>query len=167
MNSIFTHPSGAQLFQGDIEDVRRLLRTKHPTLRVIGLFAHEHQPDDPSDHYTMIKLGYHDGYHLGPVMMSKTANIADHASDIIANKLREGISCLSSCAAGINRSGLVSALTAMKVLNIQPDEAIRMVREGRGEHWGMTALANPRFVEIVHQMKDRAGLKESWTVWQR
>lgn len=167
MNSIFTHPSGAQLWQGDMDDVRRLLKNPHDTVKVIGLFAEEFQPHDPFGHYELLKLGYGDRYRASPVELSKIANIADGASDTLADRIRSGKSVLSSCAAGINRSGLVSALTLMKLTGMDPESAIDQVRERRGEHYGMIALANPNFVEIVRKMKDTSGLKEAWTTWVR
>lgn len=167
MNSIFEHPSGARLWQGDMSDVRNLLNDPHDEIRVIGLFAREYQPNDRNEHYEMIKLGFEDTSVRDPIVLSKISNYADHASDMLADRLRRGVSAMSSCAAGINRSGLVTALTLMKLTGKDPSRAIQQVRERRGEHWGMTALANPRFVEIVHQMHDVAGLKEAWTVWMR
>jgi hypothetical protein len=148
-------------------DVDRLLRLHNGKISVIGLFAQEYQPDDPSGRYELIKTGYDDNSQAGPVELSSISNLADDAADLFSTRLREGKSCLSSCAAGLNRSGLVSALTIMKAAGLDPAAAIDTVRKNRDAQQGMSALSNPRFVETIHKMGPTAGSKSTWTTWRR
>lgn len=167
MDLIFTHQSGAQLWQGDMYDVDRLLRLPNERIKVIGLFAQEYQPDEDSGRYELIKNGFDDNPQADLVELSAAANTADDASDLFSNRLREGKSCLSSCRAGLNRSGLVSALTLMKVAGLGPRKAINLIRYSRTPQGGMAALSNPGFVETIHKMAPLVGSKATWSRWRR
>jgi hypothetical protein len=165
MDKIFTHQSGAQLWQGDNNDVKRLLRQEGAPISVIGLFAQEFQPEDPSGQFELLKIGYDDNSRAGGVELSQVANLADGAANTISDRLREGKHCLSSCWAGLNRSSLVSALTLMKVAGMGPREAVDHIRRSRRRQMGMTALCNPRFVEIIHRLAPTSGSKATYTEW--
>lgn len=167
MDLIYTHDSGAKLWQGNIDDVKDLLRRSDSDIRVIGLFAQEHQPDDPSGKYELIKTGYDDDPKFSDWQLEEVGKIADRASDIFSQRLREGRSCLSSCAAGLNRSGLISGLTLMKVAGMGPGDAVRHVQYRRKPQQGLEALFNPRFVELLHKMAASVGSKSTWTEWKR
>jgi protein-tyrosine phosphatase len=62
------------------------------------------------------------------------------ASDVV-QALEEGKTVLSSCAMGVTRSGLISALVLMQRYGISGREAVRRVRAGRPG-----ALSNSGFV---------------------
>jgi hypothetical protein len=146
-----------------MRDVERLLRVPDARFHVIGLFAQEYQPDDLLGRYELLKAGFDDNYDAGDVEMSAIAGTADDASDVISNRLRSGKTCVSSCAMGLNRSGLVSALALMKSANMGPSEAIGRIRRLRSPK----ALGNPKFVETIHKMGDIRGSKGAWTKWSR
>jgi len=146
-------------------DVDRLLRQRDDQISVIGLFAQEYQPDDPHGNFELIKIGYDDNPNAENVELSQVANLADGASDTFSDRLRNGKSCLSSCAAGLNRSGLVTALTLMKVAGMGPDEAVQHIRRLRDPQQGMSSLCNPRFVKIIHDLSTAAGSKSTFTEW--
>jgi len=165
MDRIFTHKSGAELWQGDKYDVNRLFRHEETPISVIGLFAQEYQPDDPLGRYELLKIGYDDNSGAEDVELSQVANLADGAADTLSDRLRAGKSCLSSCAMGLNRSGLVSALTLMKLTGMTPTEAVAQVRGMRRAQEGMQALCNPKFVEIIHRLAPTAGTKSTYTEW--
>lgn len=167
MNKIFTHKSGAQLWQGDRRDVERLIRHRDHPISVIGLFAQEYQPDDQHGSFELLKLGYDDNDGAESVELSQIANLADGAADTFSDRLRAGKSCLSSCWMGLNRSSLVTALTLMKVTSMSPDEAVRHIRRLRNPQQGMSALCNPRFVEIIHDLAPTSGSKATYTEWYR
>jgi hypothetical protein len=166
MDRIYIHPSGAELWQGGMYDVDRLLRLPSDKIRVIGLFAQEYQPDDPHGYYELLKSGFDDNPDAGPVELSKIASTADSASDTLSNRLRAGKSCLSSCAAGLNRSGIVTALTLMKVAGLDSTTAINTIRKRRPPQRGMSPLCNPKFVHILHKMQPVVGDKSTWTEWR-
>ena len=61
---------------------------------------------------------------------------------------RQGKRVLVTCAMGINRSGLVTAL-ALVFDGHSGEEAIRAVRQGRKHPSGMLALRNPYFCQVI------------------
>lgn len=167
MDLMFKHRSGATLWQGGMHDVEHLLHGARSPVQVIGLFALEYQPNDPSGRFELIKLGYHDSAALSPPVIEQVMSIANQASNTFSDRLRAGKSCLSSCAAGLNRSGLVTALTLMKVAGMAPDQAIQHIRESRKSPIDIGPLSNPLFVEIIHRMGPSTGAKRTWTRWSR
>jgi protein-tyrosine phosphatase len=72
------------------------------------------------------------------------------ASWLIAHRLRSGHRVLVTCFAGLNRSGVVSALALMR-LGLAPGDAIGAVRLARGPK----ALSNPAFVELLRGFDPR------------
>jgi hypothetical protein len=99
MNRIYAHQSGGELWQGGKSDVEALLRGEISKVSVIGLFAQEFQPESSNRRYELVKLGYDDNRWCDDDELKKVGLIANRASDIFSDKLRQGKSCLSSCAA--------------------------------------------------------------------
>lgn len=62
--------------------------------------------------------------------------------------VERGGKILITCMAGLNRSGLVTALTLMKVLNLPSHIAIMQVRSSRGPR----AISNPLFEKIIREV---------------
>lgn len=83
----------------------------------------------------------------------REAKIAMDASRVAADAIERGKRVLSTCHMGLNRSGLVSALTLLR-LRWTPEEAIAAIRHARGPN----ALTNPSFVDAIRRMRvaDRA-----------
>lgn len=77
----------------------------------------------------------------------KTLYQALAAAQQAAQAMAEGKKVLSTCFAGINRSGLVTALTLRIHLGCSGAEAVRMVKQRR-----MGALSNPQFVRVLEQL---------------
>jgi len=77
--------------------------------------------------------------------VSKAARIGTRA-------LRAGFPVLTSCRAGLNRSGLLSALILCQ-LGLDPKDAIDAVRESRS----IRALSNYRFVEAIYALGEGTG----------
>lgn len=166
MDRIYTHNSGAELWQGDRHDVIALLRKHSPKIHVIGLFAQEVQPEHDGP-YEILRMGYDDNARAREKELEMIKAAADRASDHFSDRLRQGKTCLSSCNMGLNRSGLVSALTLMKVAGMNPGQAVATVRGARTAQNGMFSLCNPRFVDLLHSMADRVGSKTAYTEWTR
>ena len=167
MDLIYTHRSGGRLWQGDRDDVLKLLQRPNREVSLIGLFAQEFQPSDPNNHYELLRGGYDDNDAAGVDELEKVEELSDKYSDKFATALREGRGCVSSCHMGLNRSGLVTALTLMKVAGLGPDEAIATVRRNRTPQEGMDALCNGRFVDLIHELGSTSGSKSAWTKWAR
>ena len=69
-----------------------------------------------------------------------------------AQALRDGKKVLSTCAAGLNRSGLVSSFTLMRLFPEKTgDEIIDLIRDARGG-W---AMSNGDFAKVVRKMQAR------------
>lgn len=62
-----------------------------------------------------------------------------------AAHLVAGQRVLSTCAMGLNRSGLISSLTLMYALNMPARDAIRLIRQKRSPD----ALCNPMFEQFL------------------
>lgn len=156
MDLIYRHPSGGELWQGGIEDVEALIAAKHSSIRVIALTAMHVQPDTVPRHYKVIRAGLIDEPNLDYEAVRLATAIADIVSGDLAGYVSRGTSVLSSCRAGRNRSGLVSALVLMKLAGKSPAEAVEIVRSSRKAPDGM-ALTNPLFVKILHSLRARVG----------
>jgi protein-tyrosine phosphatase len=65
---------------------------------------------------------------------------------LVVDALRNGQHVLVTCRAGLNRSGLVTALSLM-MLGDSAVQAIARVRAARGE----SALSNPTFVRALYR----------------
>jgi len=162
MDLVFRHKSGGELWQGDIHDVHSLAINHGNKIRTIALFAIEFQPDIRSSHYEVLKHGFQDSDTMNDAEAQQTMRIADLASDKLASRVRSGRGVLSTCAVGLNRSGLCSALTVMKLSDHGPLSAIALVRAARGHQ----ALSNPLFVDMIHAMAGVKGKHETWTQWR-
>lgn len=69
--------------------------------------------------------------------------LADDASDLVADALCDRKKVLVTCAMGLNRSGLVSALALVKG-GFSPQEAVELIRKKRPG-----ALGNPYFARLI------------------
>jgi hypothetical protein len=167
MNLIYTHRSGGRIWQGDKNDVKALLQRPNKEVDLIGLFAQEFQPTDPNNHYELLRGGYDDNDAANDDELKKVGELASHFSDRFAVALREGKGCVSSCNMGLNRSGLVTALTLMKATHMGPEEAISLVRRNRTPQQGLSALCNRKFVEMIRKLGATSGSKSTWTKWNR
>lgn len=109
---------------------------------MVVLAAAEFQPDGRSfDGVTVLHAPLHDGP-LDP----RSAGLAYIASVVVGDALDRGERVLVTCQMGLNRSGLIVAMT-LRGKGIEPSEVIAMVRRARGGN----ALTNPHFVaEILH-----------------
>lgn len=161
MDRIYSHISGGSLWQGDRVDVYGLIDQPDPKIDVICLMAREIQPDGFPDNFEIVRQGINDRDDLSSAEYKSILGKADKVSDTLADHIRDGRQVLSSCAAGLNRSGLVSAMTLMKLANMQPAEAVYTVRKNRGPE----ALFNPTFVKMLGDMIDKIGTKSTWANW--
>lgn len=105
----------------------------YPNVRVI------HAPNDDSAYF--------------PLNRDKLA-VALSAARSVALLIQQGKSCLVTCAAGMNRSGLVSALTLHLLYGWPGGRCIQQVREQRGPNLrdGYRPLSNPEFVEALQRL---------------
>lgn len=88
-----------------------------------------------------LRYGFGDGNMFG-VDVNRLLRLAKWALD----RWSEGERVLIRCQAGLNRSGLITALTLM-MAGYEADEAIAMIRERRSQH----ALFNNHFVSWLRE----------------
>jgi len=88
-----------------------------------------------------LRYGFGDG-NMYDVDINRVLRIAKWALD----RWSEGERVLIRCQAGLNRSGLITALTLM-MAGYEADEAIDMIRERRSQH----ALFNNHFVSWLRE----------------
>lgn len=85
--------------------------------------------------------------------------IANKAADAAMARIQAGKNILVTCAAGRNRSGLVSALVLMRRRNLSGQEAVAWVREKRNAAFGdePMALSNQMFSRYLSSLPRPGG----------
>ncbi len=79
---------------------------------------------------------------------------AQRAGREVAHLTAGGQRALTTCAMGLNRSGVVNALALHYRFGVAGSEAVAQVRKMRGGQ----ALGNPSFVERLNQLRPRKPL---------
>ena len=143
MNLVYRHPSGGSLWQGGRLSSGNVPMLDKAGIKAVMFGAIEFQPHLP-DRFDVLRVRAYDNPFMSQDEANRYAACADEVSDMLAAYIAGGENVLSSCWAGWNRSGLMTATTLMK-LGIPADLAIARVRAARGP----SALGNPVFVEII------------------
>jgi protein-tyrosine phosphatase len=144
MNLIYKHnPTGGKLYQCGAREIPRTLDTKDIDLLILA--AREHQPG----HYPVdvMHLPLDDTALMSGKKLKKTTNQAKKAANEGIKRILRGENVLSTCWAGLNRSGLVSGLIIKKLANCSGPTAVKQIRKNRSKF----ALFNPLFVKIIHR----------------
>lgn len=90
------------------------------------------------------KKSYHDGFHDAELNESAEFKIRCNA-ELVLREWKAGKTVLVTCAAGLNRSGVVAAY-ALCLLGVLPEFAIAKVRKARG----VGAISNESFVRFLY-----------------
>lgn len=112
--------------------------------------AREYQPSDVYFPGVQVILSPNEDDPMYPIAKQDLQTAVATASRL-ASLLAEDKKILVTCMAGINRSGLVVALTLHKVFHYSGRACIDIVRERRQFHDG-TALRNPQFVDVLMKL---------------
>jgi len=142
MSLIYVHPSGGKLFQVGIREIPDLIKENDISLIIYA--AKEFQPYISNPSINKIFIPLDDTSKLSPEEIITTLKLSDEASTAASNYLKSGKNVVSSCAAGLNRSGLVSAFTLTKCTNVNKNGIITHIRRSRHPH----ALSNKLFVKL-------------------
>lgn len=142
MSVIYTHPSGGKLFQVGAREIPDIL--KNNDVHLIIYTAKEWQPFKSNPSISKIFIPLDDTVNLSPQEIIATLKLTDAASTAAARYLKSGKNVISSCAAGLNRSGITSAFTLKKCTNAGKQEIINHIRSNRHPH----ALSNTLFVKL-------------------
>ena len=140
--------NGAELWQGTYPPTGDTLRKLG--FDVVVLAAEEYQPE--SSRFTGGVKVIHAPNDDAPISEGGDTSLALRVSAETAQALRDGKKVLSTCAAGLNRSGLVSSFTLMRLFPEKTgDEIIDLIRDARGG-W---AMSNGDFAKVVRKMQAR------------
>ncbi len=150
MNLVYRHPSGGSLWQGGRLSANSVAALRNAKIKAVVYAAIENQPKVP-DSFDVLRARLNDDPFMGPFEAHQVARCADEVSDMLAAYIAGGENVLSSCWAGWNRSGLMTAMTLMKLTGMPADVAIARVRAARGP----SALGNPVFVRIIKAAERR------------
>lgn len=114
---------------------------------ILILCAEEYQP--PAENFPGVRV-IHAPNDDNPWVPPTRAqlNIALDAAKQAAGALRDGQKVLVTCWQGVNRSGLVTALTLHTLLGISGLEACAMIKQARS-----FALSNPQFVRCLTRIE--------------
>lgn len=92
-------------------------------------------------------------------LTAEDLKIAVRAAFKVAHAVQEGEKVLVTCAAGMNRSGLISALAIHILYGWSGDQCIRVVREKRGPKAdGYYPLSNSQFVSVLRKLPSQPGI---------
>lgn len=142
MSKIFSHPSGGNLFQVGAREIPELVKNQRIDLIIYA--AKEWQPYTSNPSVIKLFVPLDDRVDLSPQEIIYTLKLADNASTTAAKYLASGKNVISSCAAGLNRSGLLSAFTIDKLTKANKQDIINSIRNKRHPH----ALSNRLFVKL-------------------
>lgn len=114
------------------------------TFDVIVYCAEEKQPrfrQPPNKYLFRLPLD-DDPYRPIPV---EAGQLIHQCAESVSQFVVRGHPCLTSCAQGLNRSGLISALVLVRAFRMKPKDAIQIIRRKRDRD----ALCNPMFEQFV------------------
>lgn len=84
-------------------------------------------------------------------MTDEEWDAARRAGRDVAHLTSGGLRALTTCAMGLNRSGVVNALALHYRFGVSGRDAVAQVRRARGDN----ALGNPSFVQRLHRLPPR------------
>lgn len=169
MDLIYYHPiTGGKLYQSGVEEIpgcprnflKNELRTGAAMSKGLGqkgidllvLSAEEYQPNIPFNRVTQVIYAPMDDIpDPTPEELNHIVHNSVQTSEKVAKAILEGKTCLVTCYMGLNRSGLISALTLLRLTQITGKQAIQHIRRYRKstEH---LPLNNPAFQEIIEYL---------------
>lgn len=116
--------------------------------------ANEFQPNKRQIEELGIREALVAGFNDSPFLDGDDYKAINLAVSTVSARLRAKETILVTCMAGMNRSGLVSALSMMDAYDFTADRAIKTVRRARGPF----ALGNDTFLRMIYDVEeDRRG----------
>ncbi len=112
---------------------------------VLVLCAQEYQP--PAEHFPGVQVIHAPNLDGGEPLDRPRLALALQAARQAAQAIRQGKQVLSTCRMGLNRSGLVSALTLYFLTGSPGVRCVEQVQRGRPG-----GLANPKFVAALARL---------------
>jgi hypothetical protein len=150
MSLLYREPiSGGKLFQAGIKEIPGILCNENIDLLILA--AREYQPefiDNACGGFTASKKVYipmKDTIFFTPGKFKQTVKRANAAADLASDYLVSGKNVLSTCAAGWNRSGLISGLTLLRLTSFSGRQIVNLIKRNRCR----SALSNPLFAAVI------------------
>jgi len=129
-----------RLWQGSMPPVEQAL----PAFSIIVLAADSYQPESVAWRGRVVRAPMEDAE---PSQNDIVRALA--AAREVATEIRRGGRALITCHAGLNRSGLICAMTILMLRpKATPDAAIKVIRARRDPQ----ALSNPHFVTAIRNL---------------
>jgi len=141
------------LWQGALPPAGTDVRNRGFTVLVLS--AREKQP--PADWYPgveVIRAPNDDHPDYGPLDREKL-RVAIRAAERVTEVIKGGGKALVTCAAGANRSGLISGITLHLLLGWSGNKAINQIRKKRRVKGGYRPLSNAEFVAALQNLPAR------------
>lgn len=142
MSQIYQHPSGGRLFQVGVSEIQPLVETR--PIHLIIFNAAGIQPKGVFPSIAKVYVPFEDTTRLDVFEIADVLDKVERASDVACQYLSQGKNVISSCAAGLNRSGLTSALTLHKCSPLSKLEIVNRIRKYRHP----SALSNILFLQM-------------------
>ena len=119
---------------------------------LLVLCAREHQLPSVYFHdVEVVNAPNDDNEAFGPLTREKL-RVALQAAHKVVETVKAGKSALVTCAAGMNRSGLVSALALHLLHGWSGSKCIKQVRKKRGPRGGYRPLSNSDFTAALRRL---------------
>lgn len=126
-----------KLYQGSVPDQA----SHYDNFSMIVLCAEERQPELPRFKGRVLRPAFNDTIYPSKADIDR----ARQAASEVGAELMRGGRVLVTCAAGLNRSGLVTGFALVMTTRLPPTEIVKRIRAARGE----LALSNPTFSKMV------------------
>ncbi len=146
MDQIYHHkPTGGRLYQCGAKEIPETLRRREIDLLILA--AREYQPKS-FNNVDKIYVPLRDSSSMSDPELQETIRKAKKAANYGISTILHGNNVLSTCWAGLNRSGIISGLMLKKLTGGSGDQVTRLIRANRSQH----ALFNPLFVEVLRRI---------------
>lgn len=117
---------------------------------MLVLCAHELQ--ESAESYEGVEVVHAPNYDGEKRLNRERLEMAMNAAEKVADAVRDGKKALVTCAAGLNRSGLVTGIALHLVTGWRGDRCVKTIQRKRRDYHGLFALHNPEFVEVLKRM---------------
>ena len=150
MSLLYRDPhTGGELHQAGIREIPGILYENDISLLILA--AREYQPKHirkTGGNFALthkIYVPLKDITDFSPGEFSKTVSNAKAAAKHAVSYISKGKNVLSTCAAGWNRSGIISGLALVELTGVSGKKIIHHIRKNRSPF----ALSNPLFAKVV------------------
>jgi len=140
-------PTGGKLYQCGAREIPKILRQEDINLLILA--AKEFQPEHLGIHNkdfiatNRLYIPFNDRLVMSKKELKCTLKKVKTAANYGISTILNGKNVISSCHAGLNRSGIISGLIIIELAGCSASEAVDVIRQNRSPD----ALFNPLFVE--------------------